>query len=85
MNNLKAKLSYSPLSDTIYIYRHGKDPALALEKVNAMGNFLFVLTQWMLHDMPEGAKTVFMSDSKYYELTLKPITEDEYKARKDKR
>ena len=82
MRNIK--LGYSPLGDTIYIYRHGRNSQVALEKLNIMGDFLFVLQDWMLHDMPEGAKTVFMSDGKHYELVLKPITEDEYNSRKDK-
>jgi len=31
------KLGYSPLSDTIYLYRHGKDPQLSLDKKIIMG------------------------------------------------
>lgn len=29
------KLGHSPLTDTLFLYRHGKDPALALDKRQA--------------------------------------------------
>lgn len=36
----KVKLGHSPLTDTIFLYRHGKDPALALDKREAEADVL---------------------------------------------
>lgn len=35
MNLNAIKLGHSPLTDTIFLYRHGKDPSLALDKREA--------------------------------------------------
>lgn len=66
MNLKNIKLGYSPLSDNIYLYRHGKDPKVALDKRKAEADVMAVLVEHMMHDAPEGAeKTIEFGDKKY--------------------
>lgn len=60
------KLGYSPLSDTIYMYRHGKDPALALDKREAEADVVTVLVRHMMEGCPKGSqKTVTINGNRY--------------------
>jgi hypothetical protein len=77
MNLDNIKLGYSPLSDSIYLYRHGKDEHLALEKREAESEVMGVLVKKLMHDAPNGSHMTFGWDDKAYEITLKPISKDE--------
>lgn len=69
----KIKISASPLTGEIYLYRHGKDPNFALDKRKAEADVIFALIGHMLHDMPDGAeKDVQLGDQKY-KIIVKPI------------
>ena len=62
----KIKIGHSPLTDTIFLYRHGKDPALALDKREAEADVISVLVQHMMYGAPKGSeKTVQFGDKKY--------------------
>ena len=62
----KVKLGYSPLTDTIFLYRHGKDPSFALDKREAESDVMAVLVQHMMHNAPNGSeKTISFGDAKY--------------------
>lgn len=41
----KVLLGYSPLSDTIYMYRYGKQRNIALDKRNAEADVMAVLVE----------------------------------------
>jgi len=66
-------LGYSPLSDSIYLYRHGKDKRLALQKREAESDVMGVIVSKLMHDAPNGSVMTFGWDNKQYELTLRPI------------
>ena len=67
------KLGYSSLDGKIYIYRHGKDPRSALERIEAEADVMAVLVQQMMDDAPNGSVKTFTLGDKQYELRLKPV------------
>lgn len=62
----KIKLGHSPLTDTIFLYRHGKDPALALDKRKAEADVMSVLVEHMMHDAPKGSEKIITIGNKQY-------------------
>lgn len=68
----KVKLGHSPLTDTIFLYRHGKDPALALDKREAEADVMAVLVAHMMHDAPNGAVKVVTLGDKQYTIRVTP-------------
>lgn len=71
----KVRIGFSPLSQSLYLYRHGKDPALALEKREANADVLTAVVNYMMYDAPKGAsQKVNIGDKrgKWYEITVKP-------------
>lgn len=68
------KLGHSPLTDTIYLYRHGKDPALALDKREAEGDVMAVLIEHMMHQAPDGAEKIVSFGDARYLVRVTPIT-----------
>lgn len=68
----KIKLGHSPLTDTIFLYRHGKDPALALDKRNAEADVMAVLVAHMMHDAPKGSEKVITLGDKQYTVRVTP-------------
>lgn len=70
MNNIK--LGYSPLSDSIYIYRHGKDSKLALDKREATSDVHAVIVEYMMHGTEKGAaQKVSFKPGEWFEITVK--------------
>ncbi|MFW6046547.1 MAG: hypothetical protein ACOCP4_02010 [Candidatus Woesearchaeota archaeon] len=73
----KIKLGYTPLTDSIYLYRHGKDPRLALDKREAEADVISVLIEHMMNGAPKGAeKTVSFGDKKY-KIRVEPIISED--------
>jgi hypothetical protein len=68
----KVKLSHSPLTDTIYLYRHGKDPALALEKRAADADVFAVLVAHMMHGAPNGSERVITLGEQQFTVRVTP-------------
>lgn len=68
----KVKLGHSPLTDTIFLYRHGKDPALALDKREAEADVMAVLVEHMMHDAPKGSEKVITLGDKQYTIRVTP-------------
>lgn len=62
----KIKLGHSPISDTIFLYRHGKDPTLALDKREAEADVMSVLVTHMMHDAPKGSEKIVTIGNKQY-------------------
>ena len=74
MNLKNVKLGHSPLTDTIFLYRHGKDPALALDKREAEVDVIAVLVEHMMHDAPKGSEKVITLGDKQYTIRVTPNT-----------
>jgi hypothetical protein len=72
MELTKVKLGHSPLTDTIFLYRHGKDPALALDKREADADVMAVLVAHMMHDAPKGSEKVITLGNKQYTIRVTP-------------
>ena len=69
------KLGHSPLTDTIFLYRHGKDPDLALDKREAESDVMSVLIAHMMHDAPKGSEKVITLGDKQYTVRVTPNVE----------
>lgn len=69
------KLGHSPLTDTIFLYRHGKDPALALDKREAEADVMAVLVEHMMHDAPRGSEKVVTLGDRQYTIRVTPNAE----------
>lgn len=70
------KLGYSILGEKIYLYRHGKNPNVALEKRDAEFDVMKVIVEHMMDKSPNGSVKQFTLDGEtYYELTLKKVAE----------
>jgi hypothetical protein len=72
MDLKKVKLGYSPLSDSIYLYRHGKDPNLAIDKRDAEADVMAVLVEHMMHDAPKGSEKIVQFGDKKYNVRVTP-------------
>lgn len=68
----KIKLGHSPLTDTIFLYRHGKNPDMVLEKREAEADVMGVLVAHMMHGMPEGSEKVITIGKKKYNVRVTP-------------
>jgi len=66
----KIKLGHSPLTDTIFLYRHGKDPALALDKREAEADVMAVLVAYMMHGTTKGSQKVITLGDKQYTVRV---------------
>lgn len=69
----KIKLGYSPLTDTIYLYRHGKNPDHALDKREAESDVYKVIVQKLMHDAPNGSVLSISLGKDKFEVSCKPI------------
>lgn len=73
------KLAFSPLSETIYLFRHGKNETLALDKRAAEHDVMRVLVDMMMSDAPKGAeKIVTFQDietgiKERYKIRVEPV------------
>ena len=68
----KIKLGHSPLTDAIFLYRHGKDVEMALDKREAEADVMSVLVAHMMHDAPKGSEKVITLGDKKYTVRVTP-------------
>ena len=68
----KIKLGHSPLTDSIFLYRHGKDPEFALDKREAETDVMAVLVEHMMYNAPRGAEKVITLGDKQYTIRVTP-------------
>ena len=68
----KIRLGHSPLTDTIFLYRHGKDPGFALDKREAEADVMAVLIDHMMHNAPRGSEKVITLGDKQYTIRVTP-------------
>lgn len=77
----KIKLGFSPLTQNIYIFRHGKDEGLALDKREAEHDVMRVLVDMMMYDAPKGASKIiyFEKDGKResFEVIVRPVKDSQ--------
>ena len=78
MNLENVRLGHSPLTDTIFLYRHGKDPAFALDKRGAEADVMAVLVDHMMHDAPNGSEKVITLGDKQYTIRVTPNVESSH-------
>jgi len=69
----KIKLGVSELTNTIYLYRYGKDENVVLDKREAYRDVLRVITTLMMQDMDKGATVEYCFGDQWYELSVKEI------------
>lgn len=72
MDLSKIKLGYSPLTDSIFMYRHGKDHGLALDKREAEGDVMSVLIAHMMHNAPKGSEKIITLGAEQYMIRVTP-------------
>lgn len=73
MNNLR--IVHSPLTDTIYLARFGKDSHTALEKREAEPEVIAAVIEHMMHDTEKGSKKKVRLGPYLYEIQVKRIPE----------
>ncbi len=70
----KIKLGISPFGGSIYLYRHGKDPALALDQIPFEAEVFRCLVDYMFHDVDcdciKVSKEVYFGDE-VYEISVR--------------
>jgi len=72
MKLTEVKLGHSPLTNTIFLYRHGKDPALALDIREAEADVMAVVVAHMMHDAPNGSEKPITLGDKQYTIRVTP-------------
>lgn len=75
----KIKLGHSPLTDTIFLYRHGEDPALALEKREAEADVMTVLIEHMMYNAQKGSQKIIRLGDRKYKIVVTPYKDEETK------
>lgn len=73
----KVRIGYSPLSKTLYLYRHGKNPAVALEKREAEHDVMAALVQYLTDDSPKGSEMEFTLGDRRYRVRVEPVATPE--------
>ena len=77
MNGLsRVRVGFSPLSGRIMLYRHGKDPRVALERRDAEAQVVSAVVEWVMHDAPKGATVRLTIDGRQYDMTVVPVPAD---------
>lgn len=75
MNLKKVKIGVSPIGGTIYIYREGKTPGVAVEKREAEADVMMAVARHMMHDAPKGSSKVFGFARESFEISVTPLPE----------
>ena len=69
----KIKIGHSPLTDTIYLYRHGADASSILDKREAEADVISAVITKLTHEAPMGSSLRVTLGDMDYELSVKPI------------
>jgi len=73
MNLENIKIGHSELTDSLFIYRHGKDPELALDKRPAERDVFTALIRHMMHESPKGSERTVTIGDKQYLIRVTPV------------
>lgn len=69
----KVRIAHSPLTDSLYIYRHGKDAGIALEKKDCEAMLFAALVEHMMFNARKGSHKVVSFGEKQYKITVIPL------------
>lgn len=72
MNLDKVRIGFSPLSGQCFIYRHGKDARIALDKREATAEVQTAIVRLMMHDAPKGASQQVKLGDEWFEISVMP-------------
>jgi hypothetical protein len=75
----KVKLGYSGLTQSIYLYRHGKKVHEALDNRNADKDVMAVITDKMMDNAKNGSSLDYRFGEQWYRLTVEKIKEPDVK------
>ncbi len=67
------RVGLSPLSNELFIYRHGKDPRLALEKRSATPEIMSTVMDYFFHDVEDdvpGIEQTFEINGDLFQVTI---------------
>ncbi len=73
MDLKKIGVRHSPLTDSIYLCRFGKDPHVALDKRNIEPEVMEAITNHMMLDAPKGSNKNYKIRDTWYKITVEPI------------
>jgi hypothetical protein len=84
----KIKVGHSPLSDSILLYRMGKDPLCALESKDVTNMVLGAAVEHLMHDAPNGSHKTIRArregqPEQAWEMTVVPVVDWRDKEAKD--
>ena len=68
------RIGWSPLSNTINLYRHGKDPSLALDQRNALNEVLTAAMRYLMDDRHPSGAVRMEFNGRVYQLTADDVT-----------
>jgi len=69
----KVKLGYSPLTESVYLYRHGKKEHEALDKREAKSDVLAVITELMMDGSKKGSTMDYRFGDQWYNISVKKV------------
>jgi hypothetical protein len=74
INNIK--LGYSIIGQKIYLYRHGKDAGLALERREAEADVMKVITEKMMDGCPKGSVLNYTIGEQSFRMVIEPVSKE---------
>lgn len=72
MNLRNITIQHSPLTDSLYLCRFGKDRSVALDKRDIEPDLMQALVAHMTHGAPSGSRKTIRLGDNYYEIQVKP-------------
>jgi hypothetical protein len=69
----KVKIGHSPLTDTLYIFRHGTRDNTPLAKREAEADVISAVITKLMHNAPKGSSLKVTLGDTEYELSVKPV------------
>ena len=80
MNLDKVTVGYSALTDTVYLYRHGKDKGEVLDKREAERDVMACITEKMMWGTERGSSVEYGFGGVRYKLTVEVVKGKESEA-----
>ena len=74
MNMDKFGIRHSPLTDSFYLCRFGKDPHVSLDKRDIEPEIMEAITNHMMLDAPKGSRKAYKIRDQWYEIKITPLT-----------
>lgn len=74
------RIGWSPLSNQINLYRHGKDPSLALEQRDALNEVLTAAMHYLMDERHPSGAVRMEFNGKVYQLSADDVTDDAFQS-----